>query len=182
MVLSAPRNRDLALLGARSVGPDGGIAPSTGRSILDAIRVSVRQAPLLAADLRLLTARLDDGWTIEQALCLADDLDSPDADAVLAAWRSQPTVDEASATVAAGDNIDRVELCGRSRPTGETENRGPSSDRRDGGGVGISSAVRRLLLRAVRRAGQLLLAALVTAYLGSLLFLPAHAARPGPTS
>ena len=88
VVLSAPANRDLALLEAldRWVRTLGSLLP-TGRSITDAIRVSVRQAPaLIAPQLRLLTARLDDRWTIEQALfALADELDSADADAVLAA-------------------------------------------------------------------------------------------------
>ncbi len=88
MVLSAPSNRDLAVLEAldRWVRSLASLLP-TGRSISDAIRVSVAQAPaLLAPQLRLLTARLDDRWTTAQALLsLADELDSPDADAVLAA-------------------------------------------------------------------------------------------------
>jgi tight adherence protein B len=59
---------------------------STGKSITDALRHSVRQAPpLLAGELALLVRRLDDRWTPAQALlAMADALGSPDADAVLA--------------------------------------------------------------------------------------------------
>ncbi len=180
VVLSAPRNRDLALLEAldRWVRTVGSLLP-TGRSILDAIRVSVRQAPpLLAADLRLLTARLDDGWTIEQALyALADDLDSPDADAVLAALAlaAQRGGTGASATVAAlADNIgDRV----RALREIETERAKPRIVVRQVTVVTVVVLGLALLFGGSFFApygtslGQLLLAALVTAYLGSLLFL-----------
>ena len=59
---------------------------STGCSITDALRASGRQAPpLLAEPLALLVKRLDDRWPPEQALfALADELGSPDADAVIA--------------------------------------------------------------------------------------------------
>ncbi len=59
---------------------------ATGKSITDALRLSARQAPpLLHPHLVLLVRRLDDRWTPAQALLgLADELDSPDADAVIA--------------------------------------------------------------------------------------------------
>lgn len=59
---------------------------TTGRSITDALRASGRQAPpLLAGPLTLLVQRLDDRWPPDQALlALADELDSADADAVIA--------------------------------------------------------------------------------------------------
>jgi tight adherence protein B len=88
VLLSAPRNRDLELLQAvdrwlRSLAS----LLATGRSISDAIRVSARQASAgLAPSLKRLVARLDERWTIEQALLeMAEELDSPDTDAVLAA-------------------------------------------------------------------------------------------------
>lgn len=58
----------------------------TGKSITDAIRLSVKQAPAqLTPHIELLIARLDDRWTAKQALfAMADDLSSADADAVLA--------------------------------------------------------------------------------------------------
>ncbi|WP_052462305.1 type II secretion system F family protein [Nigerium massiliense] len=88
MLLSEPPQRDRRLLEAldRWVRTMLGLM-STGKSIADAIRVSARQAPEpLAAPLASLARRLDDRWAPAQALmAMADDLESPDADAVLAA-------------------------------------------------------------------------------------------------
>lgn len=59
----------------------------TGRSVGDAVRLSARQAPArLSAPLALLVERLDNRWGLDQALlAMADELDSADADAVIAA-------------------------------------------------------------------------------------------------
>ncbi len=59
---------------------------ASGKSILDSLRLSTRQAPAqLQEPLVMLVRRLDDRWTPTQALrAMADDLDSPDADAVIA--------------------------------------------------------------------------------------------------
>ena len=88
ILLSAPPNRDVEMLEAldRWVRALAATLP-TGRSITDAIRVSVRNAPtLLAGPLALLVARLDERWTAPEALrAMAEELDSADADAVLAA-------------------------------------------------------------------------------------------------
>lgn len=180
VVLSAPANRDLALLEAldRWVRTLGSLLP-TGRSISDAIRVSVRQAPtLIAPNLRLLTARLDDRWTIERSLfTMADELDSPDADAVLAALAlaAQRGGTGAAATLTAlADSIqDRL----RALREIETERAKPRI------------VVRQVTLITVvvlglafvfggsffapygTDVGQLLLGGLVAAYLGSLLLL-----------
>lgn len=87
-LLSQPEQREAELLQAldRWVRSIAALLP-TGRSITDAIRASHRQAPpLLAESLSVLIARLDDRWTPHQALlAMADDLDSADSDAVLAA-------------------------------------------------------------------------------------------------
>ncbi|PKQ22442.1 MAG: hypothetical protein CVT65_13330 [Actinobacteria bacterium HGW-Actinobacteria-5] len=180
VVLSAPSNRDLALLEAldRWVRTLGSLLP-TGRSIQDAIRVSVRQSPaLLAPHLRLLAVRLGDRWTIQQALfALADDLNSPDADAVLAALSlaAQRGGTGASATLAAlADNIqDRL----RALREIETERAKPRFVVRQ---VTLITLVVLGLALAFGGSffapygtdlGQILLAALVAAYLGSLLFL-----------
>ena len=180
VVLSAPSNRDLALLEAldRWVRTLGSLLP-TGRSIQDAIRVSVRQSPaVLAPHLRLLAVRLGDRWTIQQALfALADDLDSPDADAVLAALSlaAQRGGTGASATLAAlADNIqDRL----RALREIETERAKPRFVVRQ---VTLITLVVLGLALAFGGSffapygtdlGQILLAALVAAYLGSLLFL-----------
>ena len=59
----------------------------TGKSVPQALRSTINQAPsLLSAALRGLVDRLDDRWTLRDSLqTMADDLDSADADAVLAA-------------------------------------------------------------------------------------------------
>ncbi len=88
VLLSAPSNREIDLLQALDRWIRGLAATlPTGRSIMDAMRLSQRSAPeLLAEPLALLVARLDDRWTSAEALrAMADELDSPDADAVLAA-------------------------------------------------------------------------------------------------
>lgn len=87
-LLAAPRNRDLELLEALDRWVRLLVATlATGVSIPDAIRATRRQAPeMLCRPVDLLVARLDDRWTIRQALlATADELTSPDADAVLAA-------------------------------------------------------------------------------------------------
>lgn len=87
-LLSAPPNRDIELLEVldRWVRSLAATLP-TGRSVTDAVRFSVRNAPTgLAEPLALLVSRLDARWTTTEALrAMADELDSPDADAVLAA-------------------------------------------------------------------------------------------------
>lgn len=87
-LLADPVNRELELLR----GLDRWVRTmtatlQTGQSVPDALRSSVRQAPeLLVEELRLVAARLNDRWTVREALlAMADSLDSPDADAVLAA-------------------------------------------------------------------------------------------------
>ncbi len=180
LILSAPPNRELALLEAldRWVRALASLLP-TGRSITDAIRVSVRQAPsLLAAQLHLLAARLEDRWTIQQALyALADDLDSPDADAVLAALAlaAQRGGTGAGATLAALAETISERL--HALREIETERAKPRFVVRQ---VTLITAVvlgLALLFGGSFFApygtdlGQTLLAVLVTAYLGSLLFL-----------
>ena len=180
VVLSAPSNRDLAVLEAldRWVRTLASLLP-TGRSISDAIRVSVGQAPaLLAPHLRLLTARLDDRWTAAQALLtLADELDSPDADAVLAALSlaADRGGTGATATLAAlADNIqDRL----RALREIETERAKPRIVVRQVTAITLVVLGLALLFGGSFFApygsplGQLLLAVLVFAYLGALLFL-----------
>ena len=60
---------------------------STGRSVTDSIRMSRRTAPPIIADeVAMLTSRLDNRWDTREALQrFADDLDSADADPVVAA-------------------------------------------------------------------------------------------------
>lgn len=87
-LLGEPPNREIELLGAldRWVRSLAATLP-IGQSIVDAIRGSVRTAPeLLAPELRQVVTRLDQRWSTADALTeFADRLHSPDADAVLAA-------------------------------------------------------------------------------------------------
>ncbi len=87
-LLSIPKPRDVALLEGldRWVRTLTATLP-TGKSIPDAIRLSRRTAPEnIAAPLGLLVARLNNRWETRDALMrFADDLDSPDADGVIAA-------------------------------------------------------------------------------------------------
>lgn len=87
-LLSGPGNRQVELLSALDRWVHGITATvGTGRSITDAVRRSRRGVPtLLEEPVTHLIARLDDRWTMTQALrTMADELDSPDADAVIAA-------------------------------------------------------------------------------------------------
>lgn len=87
-LLGAPPNREVELLAAldRWVRTIAAMLP-TGRSVADAVRASGRTAPeLLREPLAVAIARLEERWPTRDALlAMADDLASPDADAVLAA-------------------------------------------------------------------------------------------------
>lgn len=87
-LLADPGNRDIEILQAldRWVRLLGATLP-TGKSVTDAMRSTSGQAPPLIADrVRLMVARMDDRWSQPDALmALADDLDCPEADAVIAA-------------------------------------------------------------------------------------------------
>jgi Flp pilus assembly protein TadB len=88
VLLRLPVQRDVALMEAldrwlRSLAA----TLATGRSITDAIRASLRTAPPgIRDELAALIARLNNRWDTTEALRrFADELDSPDADAVIAA-------------------------------------------------------------------------------------------------
>jgi len=86
-LLSSPRQVDIELLQALDRWVRGMTAAlSTGKSITDALRLSARNPPPgLAEPLVQLVRRLDARWAPDHALlALADQLDSPDADAVVA--------------------------------------------------------------------------------------------------
>ncbi|MFP5417443.1 MAG: type II secretion system F family protein [Actinomycetes bacterium] len=86
-LLSAPRQTDIELLQSLDRWVRGMTATmATGKSITDALRLGARQPPVLLAEpLVLLIRRIDDRWPPDQALlALADDLGSPDSDAVIA--------------------------------------------------------------------------------------------------
>ena len=87
-LLSAPPNHEVEILAAldrwvRFLGP----SIATGKSIRDAIIATRSQAPpRLATPVARTVARMDLGWTTHDALlAMADELDSADADGILAA-------------------------------------------------------------------------------------------------
>lgn len=86
-LLSDPPNRDIELLEAldRWIQLLLGSIP-TGKSIPDALRATRAQVPGILADpVARLVARVDVRWPVREAfLALADELDSPEADAVIA--------------------------------------------------------------------------------------------------
>lgn len=87
-LLADPPNRDAELLAALDRWVRGLTSSlPTGKSIRDAIRATRPQAPpLLQRSIGLLLARLDDQWPTREAFfAMADELDSADTDAVLAA-------------------------------------------------------------------------------------------------
>ncbi len=88
ILFAAPPNRDVEMLEAldRWVRTLATIVP-TGKSVMEAIRLSQRSAPaMLTPGLQRLRGRVDDQVSTHEALLgLADDWDSPDSDAVVAA-------------------------------------------------------------------------------------------------
>ena len=87
-LLGRPHNAGLDLLQALDKWVRALLAVlPTGRSVGDALRLSARQAPaVLSGPLGLLVERLDNRWALDQALlAMADELDSADGDAVIAA-------------------------------------------------------------------------------------------------
>lgn len=87
-LLAEPPQRQVAVLAGldrwvRLLSP----SIATGKSIRDAIIATRQQAPLVLSEpVARLVARIDQGWTTRDALlAMADDVDSADGDAVLAA-------------------------------------------------------------------------------------------------
>lgn len=179
-LLGKPPERELELLTAldRWVRSLAAILP-TGRSIADAIRVSARQAPeVLAGPLGLLVQRLNDRWTLQQALyALADELDSADADSVLAALALAAerggTGAHATLTALADSIQERV----RALREIEAERAKPRIIVRQVTAITLVVLGAALLFGGTffepyrTPAGQVILAVLIAAYLGSLLLL-----------
>lgn len=180
ILLSAPPNRDIELLQALDKWVRGLAAMlPTGRSVTDAIRVSVRNAPEpLTASLALLVARLDDRWTASEALrAMADELDSPDADAVLAALSLAAARGGTGATATLHGLADSIQERLKAQREIETERAKPRIVVRQ---VTIVTVVVLALALLFGRGffepystpvGQLILSLLLAAYVGSLLML-----------
>lgn len=180
LLLGKPSNRELELLQAldRWVRTMAAILP-TGRSIGDAIRVSGRQAPtLLVEPLSLLIDRLDDRWTLTQALyAMADDLDSADADAVLASLALAAQRGGTGAQVTLTSLADAIQERLKALREIEAERAKPRIVVRQVTMITLTVLVGALLFGGTffepyrSGIGQVILAVLITSYLGSLLFL-----------
>ena len=186
-LLILPKPRDVELLEAldrwiRSLAA----TLATGKSITDAIRISRRTAPPLIADeISLLVARLNNRWDTRDALMrFADAIDSPDADAVVAALilASSRGANGASVTLQALADSIQAQLKGRRAV--EVERSKPYVVVRQ---VTIISLATLVLVFAGSPAffapyrtplGQALLSVLLISYIGSLLMMRRKARQP----
>ena len=189
-LLAARKPRDVEVLEAldrwvRSLAATLG----TGKSVTDALRISRRTAPpLLAEEVEVLVARLNNRWDTRDALMrMADSLDSADADAVLAALilASKRGANGASVTLQAlGDSL-QATLKGRR--VIEVERSKPYVVVRQVTVISLATLLVAFLLSPQffdpyrTPAGQVILSVLVLAYAGSLLLMRRKAQqRPRP--
>jgi tight adherence protein B len=185
-LLSAPPSRDIALLEAldrwvRSLSA----TLATGKSITDALRISRRTAPpLLADEVATLVARLNNRWDTREALLrMADALDSPDADGVLAALVLAANRGTNGASVTLAALADSLQATLRGRRAIEVECAKPYVVVRQVtvislGTLLVAFAVSPGFFAAYRSGiGQLVLGLLLLAYLGSLLLMRRKASQ-----
>lgn len=179
-LLGEPPQPDIELLQALDRWVRGLTATmGTGRSITDSIRASVRHAPpLLAEPVALLVRRLDDRWTAPQALqAMADELASPDADAVLAALMLSAHRGGAGASATLGALADSLQERLKALRDIETERAKPRLVVRQVTGITVVVLGAALLFGRgffepySTPLGQVILAALVTVYVLSLVLL-----------
>jgi Flp pilus assembly protein TadB len=179
-LLVVPKSRDVELLEAldrwvRSLAA----TLATGKSITDAIRVSRRTAPpLIAEEVGTLVVRLNNRWETDDALRrFADELDSPDADGVIAALMlaANRGANGASITLQALADSQQSQL--RSRRVIEIERAKPYVVVRQVTVISLVTLIGFYLLSPNffrpyhTPLGQLILAVLLTLYLGSLLLM-----------
>jgi tight adherence protein B len=179
-LLTVPQPRDLELLEALDRWVRGLSATlATGKSVTDAIRISRRTAPpSLSGEIGVLVARLNNRWETREALMrMADDLDSPDADAVLAALILASSRGANGASVTLQALADSIQATLQGRRAIEVERSKPYVVVRQ---VTVISLVTLLVAFAASPGffepyrtplGQVILTLLVTAYLGSLLLM-----------
>lgn len=180
VLLSVPVARDVALLEAldRWVRSLSATLP-TGRSITDAIRLSRRNAPpLLEEPLGLLVARLNNRWDTRDALLrFADDLDSADADGVIAALMLAARRGSSGASVTLESLANSLQSQLSARRVIETERAKPYLVVRQVTAITVVSLGLALVLGRGYFApyetplGQLILAVLLAAYAGTLVLM-----------
>jgi tight adherence protein B len=179
-LLILPKARDVELLEAldrwvRSLAA----TLATGKSITDAIRISRRTAPpLLADEISLLVTRLNNRWETGDALMrFADEVDSPDADAVIAALILASNRGANGASITLNALADSIQAQLKGRRAIEVERSKPYVVVRQVTVISLSTLILVFLLSpdffAPYRTplGQILLSLLLIAYLASLILM-----------
>jgi tight adherence protein B len=186
-LLRAPVQRDVALLEAMDRWVRTLAATlSTGRSVTDAIRVSRRTAPAaIAEEVEVLVLRLNSRWETRTALQrFADALDSPDTDAVVAALMLAAGRGAAGAAATLHALAESIQAQLRARRVIEVERSKPYVVVRQVTVITLVTLGGMFLLRPAFFAGyrtpvgQVVLAVLVSVYLGSLLLMRRKARQP----
>ncbi|MEL4504769.1 type II secretion system F family protein [Luteococcus sp. H138] len=179
-LLAEPHNRDVDVLEAldRWVRSLGASLP-TGKSVTDAIRATAAQAPeRIRGPVQVMVARLDARWSTREALlALADDLDSPDADAVLASLILAAERGGIGATAILTELADTIQTRLRALREIEAERAKPRVVVRQVTLISLLSVAAALLLRpsfflAYRSPiGQVMMLLQILGYAGSLLVM-----------
>lgn len=179
-LLRLPKARDVELLEALDRWVRGLAATlGTGRSITDSIRLSRRTAPpAIAAEVSMLVSRLDNRWDTRRALRrFADELDSADADPVVAALMLAAERGAVGASTTLRELAESIQDQLRGRRLIETERTKPYVVVRQVTTITLVTLSGVFLLSpgffAAYRTpiGQLVLSVLVVSYLGSLVLL-----------
>jgi tight adherence protein B len=180
LILSPPHDRDVALLEGldRWVRSLSASLP-TGKSVPDAIRLSGRTAPeAIAEPLGGLITRLNNRWDSRDALMrFADDLDSPDADTVIAALILAANRGANGASTTLAELADSIQSQLKGRREIATERAKPYIVVRQVTVItAITLGASLLFARSFFQpygspVGQLILAVLIALYLGSLLLM-----------
>lgn len=179
-LLSLPEARDVQLLEALDRWVRGLAATlSTGRSVTDSIRLSRRTAPpVIAAEVSMLVSRLDSRWDTHEALQrFADDLDSADADPVVAALMLASDRGAVGASTTLRELAESIQDQLKGRRLIETERSKPYVVVRQVTVITMVTLVGVFLLSpgffAAYRTpvGQVVLSVLIVAYVGSLVLL-----------
>ncbi|QDP94716.1 hypothetical protein FOE78_01210 [Microlunatus elymi] len=187
VILTPPKDRDVVLLEAldRWVRNLAATLP-TGKSIPDAIRISGRTAPETIRDpLSSLISRLNHRWDSREALMrFADDLDSPDADTVIAALILAANRGANGAALTLSELADSIQAQLKGRREIETERAKPYLVVRQVtvitlGTLAIAFVFARDYFAPYQSGlGQLLLAILAALYLGALMLMRRRALPP----
>lgn len=179
-LLAEPKNRDIEMMQAldrwlRTMAA----TMATGRSVLDAIRLSRRSAPeLLHEPINRLVSRLNDRMTTDEALgAFADELNSPDVDAAVAALMLAARRGQTGAGRTLHELSDSLQHRLRAWREIETERAKPRIVVRQVTAVMAAVLVVSLVIGGNFFApygtatGQVILLGIVAAYVGSLLLL-----------